>query len=77
MNRQKQKDIDKQTDGREWKDCYENQVLNVNNNYLNFIQEKSSARADADGDDEDDTKAEEDRELLEALVENKEQNNGN
>ena len=38
--------------------------------------EESAARADADGDEEDDVRAEEDRELLEALAENKEQNNG-
>ncbi|XP_046849860.1 adenylate kinase 7-like [Xenia sp. Carnegie-2017] len=38
--------------------------------------EKSAARADNDGDEEDDVKAEEDRELLEALAENKDQNNG-
>ncbi|XP_028398700.1 adenylate kinase 7-like [Dendronephthya gigantea] len=38
--------------------------------------EQSAARADTDADEEDDVKAEEDRELLEALAENKEQNNG-
>ena len=42
-----------------------------------FVQEKSAARADADEDEEDDVRAEEDRELLEALAENREQNNGN
>ncbi|EDO36546.1 predicted protein [Nematostella vectensis] len=38
--------------------------------------QQSAARADQDNDDEDDMKAQEDQELLEALLESKEQNNG-
>ena len=39
-------------------------------------QERSAARADSEGDDDDDIKAQEDQELLDALAESKENNQG-
>ena len=40
------------------------------------LQEKSAARADSDENEDDDGKAQEDQELLEAIMESKESNNG-
>lgn len=39
-------------------------------------QQRSAARAEAEGDDEDDLKAQEDQEFLEALQDSKERNSG-
>ena len=41
-----------------------------------FSQQRSAARADAEGDDEDDMKAQEDQEFLETLQESKDRNGG-
>ena len=41
------------------------------------FQQRSAARAEAEGDDEDDLKAQEDQEFLETLQDSKERNSGN
>ncbi|KAK3748734.1 hypothetical protein QZH41_015670, partial [Actinostola sp. cb2023] len=50
-------------------------IQNVIDDAIEKLQQ-SAARADQEGDDEDDIKAQEDQELLEALIESKDQNNG-
>ena len=42
-----------------------------------YFQQRSAARAEAEGDDEDDLKAQEDQEFLETLQDSKERNSGN
>ena len=41
-----------------------------------FLQQRSAARAEAEGDDEDDLKAQEDQEFLETLQDSKDRNGG-
>ena len=41
-----------------------------------FLQQRSAARAEAEGDDEDDLKAQEDQEFLETLQDSKDRNSG-
>ncbi len=44
--------------------------------FLCHFQQRSAARADQEGEEEDDGKAQEDAEMLETINESKEQNNG-
>ncbi|XP_031567964.1 adenylate kinase 7-like [Actinia tenebrosa] len=50
-------------------------IQNVIDEAIEKLQQ-SAARADQDGDEDDDIKAQEDQELLDALIESKDQNNG-
>lgn len=48
----------------------------MNNLQCYFFQQRSAARAEAEGDDEDDLKAQEDQEFLETLQDSKDRNSG-